>query len=230
MVGPSRAAQSRLLAELRALLAEVLIAERLPMDFELRPGTRLSRAYGRCVWRPGATHAEIVVRCTADGDRARWRQRGAIVGTLLHEAAHLKYRSHGPRFWALHRRLVDRAVAAGQYDPADRDPGERGRGDEKLASSAAQVVADQARQSRRARFAANRLALQAWQPGAVARVLDGSLRGVPVRVLALRRTRLLVETPAGRRYLVPANLLAAPPSTASVTSAATMLMAAAGQK
>ena len=229
-MGPSRAAQARLLDELRVVLEAVLIAERLPTDFQLRPGTRLSRAYGRCVWRPGTASAEIVIRCTADGDRARWRRRGAIVGTLLHEAAHLRYRSHGPRFWALHRRLVDRAAGAGLYDPADRDPDERGRGDEKLAASAASAVADQARRSRRARFDANRRALQTWQAGAVARVLDGSLRGVPVRVLALRRTRLLVETPSGRRYLVPANLLAAPPSTVSVSSTANALIAAAGEK
>ena len=215
---------------MRVALEEVLIAERLPTDFELRPGTRLSRAYGRCVWRPGSARAEIIIRCTADGDRTRMRRRGAIVGTLLHEAAHLRYRSHGPRFWALHRRLVDRAAEAGLYDPSDRDPDERGRGDEKLAASAASIVAEQARLSRRARFDANRQAVQAFQPGTVARVLHGSLRSVPVRVLALRRTRLLVETPTGRRYLVPANLLATPASTASVSSTASTLMAAAGQK
>jgi WLM domain len=90
----------------------------------------------------------ITVRCTADGNRSSWRRPGAIVGTLLHELAHLRYRSHGPRFWALHRRLVDRAAAAGIYDPTDRDPSERGRGDEKLAGSAAWPLALAARQKR----------------------------------------------------------------------------------
>ena len=59
------------------------------------------------------------------------------MGTLLHEITHLRYRSHGPRFWALHRRLVDRAAAAALYDATDRDPAERARGDTKLAKSAA---------------------------------------------------------------------------------------------
>src|SRR6185312_15259519 len=121
MHAPTRAAQARLLAELRAELVGVLEGERLPSDFTVQPGTRLSRAYGRCVWRSGSDTAELVIRCTADGDRTRWRRRGAIMGTLLHEAAHLRYRSHGPRFWALHRRLVDRAVFFGLYDPHDRD-------------------------------------------------------------------------------------------------------------
>src|SRR5690242_7780580 len=93
----------------------------------------------------------ITVRCTADGDRTRWRRVGAIVGTILHELAHLRYRSHGPRFWALHRRLVDRAAAAGVYDPLDRDTAERGRGDEKLAGSAAWTIALAAREARLAR-------------------------------------------------------------------------------
>jgi hypothetical protein len=74
----------------------------------------------------------IHVRCTADNDAMRWRRVGAITGTLLHELAHLRYRSHGPRFWALNRRLVNRAVAAGLYDPSDRDPAERPRGERKL--------------------------------------------------------------------------------------------------
>jgi hypothetical protein len=85
------------------------------------------------------------------------RHVGAIVGTLLHELAHLRYRSHGPRFWALHRRLVDRAVALGVYDPLDRDPGERARGDEKLAASAAWPVALAARQRRLERMSLRRL-------------------------------------------------------------------------
>jgi hypothetical protein len=147
------------LAQARKALEPILLREQMPTDFVLQPGLRLRRAYGRCTWQPGSATPIITVRCTADGDRARWRHLGAIVGTLLHELAHLRYRSHGPRFWALHRRLVDRAVAAGVYDPTDRDPAERGRGDEKLAASAAWPIALVARQARLDRARARREAL-----------------------------------------------------------------------
>jgi hypothetical protein len=151
----------------------------------------------------------VSVRCTADNDRQRWRHMGAIMGTLLHEVAHLRYRSHGPRFWALHRRLVDRAVFFGLYDPADRDPSERGRGDEKLAESAARAIALAARQARRERANANRAALQAWHVGAQARIAAGrgSLSGHRVRIVGLGRTRLLIEIADGRRYHVTPGLL-----------------------
>jgi hypothetical protein len=145
---PSPAAQSALLAELRRRIEPILVRESLPLDFGLKPGLRLSRAYGRCTFHPGQRPPAIAIRCTADGDRTRWRRTGAIMGTLLHEVAHLRFRSHGPRFWALHRRLVDRAVAMGVYDPTDRDPTERGRGDEKLAASAAWPIAMAARARR----------------------------------------------------------------------------------
>lgn len=142
------AAQAALLNELRLHLEPILVREGLSLDFVLAPGVRLRRAYGRCAWRPNVSAPLITIRCTADGDRMTWRRRGAIVGTLLHELAHLRYRSHGPRFWALHRRLVDRAAALGVYDPTDRDPAERARGDEKLAASAAWPIALAARQRR----------------------------------------------------------------------------------
>jgi hypothetical protein len=152
---PTAAAQSVLLATLRTALEPIIAAERVPLEFALKPGVRLRRAYGRCVWR-GSGPPVVSIRCTADGDRVRWRRLGAIVGTLLHELAHLRYRSHGPRFWALHRRLVDRAVTAGVYDPTDRDPAEHGRGDEKLAGSAAWPIAMAARRARLERSLANR--------------------------------------------------------------------------
>ena len=122
--------------------------EHLPLEFTLKPGLRLRRSYGRCTWHSNGSPPVIVVRCTADDDRLRWRRLGAVVGTLLHELAHLRYRSHGPRFWTLHRRLVDRAAVAGLYEPTDRDPTERARGDEKLAGSAAWPIALAARQKR----------------------------------------------------------------------------------
>jgi hypothetical protein len=187
----------------------VVLANGLP-DFELRPGPRLRRVYGRCRWVVGPSpRYQITVRCTADGDRTTWRRLGAITGTLLHELAHLRWRGHGQRFWALHRRLVDHAAAAGLYDPADRDVAERGQGDEKLAGSAAASVADAARGRRRERARVSRLAVAQWQPGQLARIgaTGGRLAGLAVRVLARGRTRLEVQTPDGRRYRVPPSLL-----------------------
>jgi hypothetical protein len=206
---PVPAAQAALLGELRDEIQPLLVAERIPTAYLLKPGTRLRQAYGRCTWAAGPDLPTVSIRCTADGDRSRWRRVGAIMRTLLHEVAHLRYHSHGPRFWALHRRLVDRAVAAGLYDPWDRDPSERGRGDEKLAASAARPIALAARQARRERARANRAALQAWQVGAQARIAAGrgSLAGRSARVVGLGRTRLLIEIADGRRYHVTPGLL-----------------------
>jgi WLM domain len=206
---PSPAAQSALLDRLRLSLQPVITAEGLPTTFVLEPGTRLRRAYGRCTWS-SSEPARITVRCTADGAEGRWRRQGAIVGTLLHELAHLKYRHHGPRFWALHRRLVDRAARSGVFDPRDQDLSERGRGDEKLAGSAAHAVALAAREARRARTRENRAALEGWQVGSLARVMPGrfKLSGKTVRVLALGRSRLLVESvPDRRQYTLSPGLL-----------------------
>jgi hypothetical protein len=232
IIPPTPALQATLLERLRQSLEPILVAENLPTTFVVEPGLRLSRAYGRCTWKVGRDHASIAVRCTADSDRSTWRRTGAIMGTLLHEVAHLRYRSHGPRFWALHRRLVDRAVRIGIYDPADRDPAEHGRGDEKLAASAASVVAVAARQARRSRARVHRQALQAWQPGAVGRIRPGrgALAGALVKVLALGRTRLLVEVADGRRYRVTPSLLVAPSNTPTAIASATPLMAAPSQK
>lgn len=210
---PTAAAQLTLLLSLRRQLTPILHAQRVPTDFVLQPGLRLRQSYGRCAWPAGSARAVISVRCTADHDRFRWRRVGAIMGTLLHEVAHLRYRSHGPRFWTLQRRLVDCAVAEGIFDPRDRDLAERGRGDEKLAYSAAHPIAAAARAARLERMRANRLqnqqALRQWRAGARARVAPnvGRLGGTPVRVLKLGRTRVLVETPDRRQYRIPPTLL-----------------------
>jgi WLM domain len=199
---PTPPAQRQLLRSLRAAIQPLLAAEHIDPDFSLAPGTRLRTAYGRCRHPEPGGRAEILIRCTADGDRRRWRRTGAIVGTLLHEVAHLRYRHHGPRFWALHRRLVDAAVERGVHDPADRDPAERARGDEKLARSAAAPVAAAARQARRARSSENRRAAAAWAVGQLGRVTAGrgALRGAVVRVLAHGRSRLRVAAANGREY------------------------------
>jgi WLM domain len=204
---PTPAAQTALLRRLAELTAPLVAAERLAVPYTVRPGLRLRSTYGRCHVRDVA---EIQVRCTADGDRTRWRPLGSIMGTLLHELAHLRWRHHGARFWALHRRLVDAAVARGLYDPGDRDPRERARGDEKLAQSAAAPVAAAARSARRERARANAQLAAQWPAGALARVRAprGRLAGATVRVLRRGRSRLLVEAPDRRRYWVPASLLA----------------------
>ena len=139
---PSAVAQRRVLAYLRARLEPVRASEGLTADYQVEPGLRLRRTYGRCTWRPTSKALLIQVRCTADNDPARWRRVGAITGTLLHEMAHLRYRSHGPRFWALYRRLVHQADASGLYDPTDRDPAERPRGERKLGTRYARSSAD----------------------------------------------------------------------------------------
>lgn len=127
---PTPAAQRALLARVRQRLEPLRASEGLPDTYVLEPGLRLRSSYGRCTF--AARAIVIQVRCTADGDPRCWRRVGAITSTLLHELAHLRYRSHGPRFWMLYRRLVTRAASAGLYDPTDRDPRERPRGERKL--------------------------------------------------------------------------------------------------
>ncbi len=204
---PTSAAQTWALARLAAVLEPLRLAHGLP-SYELQPGLRLRRLWGRCEQRV-ALPPRVLVRCTVDGDRARWRKPGAIVATLLHEMAHLEVRGHGPRFWALHRRLLDEAAAMGVYDPALDDPDEGARGDEKLAGSAAHHVAQAARARRRARAAANRAAAGRWQAGSVGRVnlARGPLAGAYVHVLAIARGWLTVAAPNGQRYRVAATVL-----------------------
>ena len=114
---PTPAAQQELLTLLREELQPLVVANKLPQPFVVQPGLRLSRSWGNCRYLRG-TAPVISIRCTTDG---AWRTRSAITLTLLHELAHLKYRSHGPRFWDLHRRLVDQATHAGLYHPHDDD-------------------------------------------------------------------------------------------------------------
>lgn len=181
--------------------------------YTITPGFRLRRLWGRCQFFPSSPRpAEIVVRCTIDGDSARWRRPGAIVATLLHEMAHLKYRGHGPRFWALHRRLLDEAALLGIYDPLQDDPHEPSRGAEKLAGSAAHAQAEAARTRRRERSAHNRTAARTWDVGDVG-VVDvprGHLAGAHVRVLSVARSWLTVETAQGSRFRVAAGMLKRP--------------------
>jgi len=159
-----------------------------------------------CQHRGQNRPALILVRCTADGDRHAWRKRGAIVGTLLHEMAHLRYRSHSRAFWRLCRALHDEAAALGIYEPADDDPNELAQGRRKLAGSAADALA----RASRARALAAAQVVATWPVGAAARVdvERGPLAQAVVTVIQRRRTRLLVQAANGRRYLVSVGVLA----------------------
>ena len=85
----------------------------------------------------------------------------------------------------------------------------RGRGDEKLAASAARPVALAARRARRARALANRAALAQWRVGAQALISPQVrvLGGTAARVVGLGRSRLVIEIADGRRYHITPGLL-----------------------
>ena len=58
---PTPAAQMTLLGQLRTVLEPVYLAENVSPVFELQPGLRLRRAYGRCTWvAPGGTSLAIM--------------------------------------------------------------------------------------------------------------------------------------------------------------------------
>ena len=200
-----------MLDEMRVLLMPLLTRYRLPIDFHLAPGLRLRTKFGTCRLHKHSP-ASIRVRCTITNEPERWRAPSAIVLTLLHELAHLRYASHGVRFWHLLRWLVDHAHATGLYDPAEDAEEEAAAGDAKLAGSAAGVLAEAARKNRRARWRANRDGLAGWGVGDVAIVLVGQ-RKIPLRVqiVALRQTRAEVVDALGRRYLVSGSHLLSGP-------------------
>lgn len=210
---PTTSAQRAVLHLLAGQIEPLRRAHGLP-DYALEPGTRLRRLWGRCHHFVDERPPLITVRCTADAPEGqrRWRRPAAIAATLLHELAHLRYRGHGARFWALLRVLLNEAAASGVYRPLQDDPHERGRGDEKLAGSAADPVARAARAQRRQRAALNRAAALQWQRGQEARVglARGPLAGAPVRILEVARGWLTVLAPGGRRYRVAASVLVPP--------------------
>jgi WLM domain len=199
------AAQRALLHELLKQLAPLIAKHRLGDAFVCEPGLRLRRRYGMCRHRGRDQPALILVRCTADGNTGAWRKRGAIVGTLLHELAHLRHRSHSRAFWRLCRALLDEAAALGIYDAADDDPTEEAQGRGKLAGSAANSLAVA---SRRRALASAQL-VSTWPIGATARVnvQRGPLAQTVVTVVQRRRTRLLVQALNGRRYVVSVGVL-----------------------
>lgn len=204
---PTPAAQAVVLGILGGRLEPLRLQLRLPA-YELAPGTRLRRLWGRCQHFPDGRTPLIQVRCTGD-DRRTWRDPSAMTGTLLHELAHLKYKGHGPRFWTFLRRLLDQAAATGLYRPTAEALGEGSRGDTKLAGTAADGAAQAALERRRERAAANRAAAAAFKAGdeVYVDVSSGALAGARVRVAAKARGWLTVDAPNGRRYRVAASVL-----------------------
>jgi hypothetical protein len=206
---PTAAAQRAVMAALSELVEPLLASHRIHVPFTVEPGFRLRRRYGQCRHFSDGQPARISVRCTRHDQPAAWRRQGALVHTLLHELAHLKHRGHSAAFWRLCRAMVDDAAARGWYDPRQDDPTERSSGLEKLAGSAAQPLARAARGARRERSRAARQLMTGWDIGAQARlrVEHGRLARAVVRIVEKRRTRVLVETPRRRRYLVPVHML-----------------------
>ncbi len=199
--------QRALLALLLEELEPLLQRRELNAPFQCEPGVRLSRSYGMFRWS-SAGQAAIQVRCTRDGDRRSWRSLSAIVGTLIHEIAHLKHRRHSAAFWRLCRALLNEAALLGLYSGDSDDPTERPQGRGRLAGSAADAVVSAALADSRRRARAARALAAGWSVGAWARLAGGS-RTKPrvVQVVAKRRSRLIVQTASGRRYLVNATLL-----------------------
>ena len=118
----------------------LLIQHKVPQDYALQPGLRLRTKMGMCR-RPRFTQPEILVRCVKPGRPPCWRDpRQSWWCTPLHEAAHLRYGGHGPRFWTLLRRR-GRCACDGSVRPQGRRSSGTRAGDGRLADSAARSLA-----------------------------------------------------------------------------------------
>lgn len=202
---PTEPAQAALLLGLRDAVLPLLARTKLRTDFLLRLGRGTTGRFGACTHFRDGRPPVVTVRCVGPGPA--WRAPGAIVATLLHEAAHLKYLGHGPRFWALLRNLLEASQRAGIYHPEEDDPTEARSGNSKLAGTAADLVARATSARRRNTYQANRAALASWRPGQQATVTRGPLAGQVLGVIATRRSRVEVAAPDGLHYLVTAASL-----------------------
>ncbi len=205
---PSVQMQRTLLVLLLRKLEPLLQRHGLTMPFRYEPGLRLRRRYGLCRFDVEGQPL-IQVRCTRDGDRGHWRRPSAIMGTLIHELSHLRHHRHSAAFWRLCRALLNEAAMRGLYSGEADDPAERPQGRGRLAGSAADAVVSAARTRRREHARAARELVSTWSIGAWARLRDGNggISRQVVSVLGKRRTRLVVQSASGRRYLVNANML-----------------------
>jgi hypothetical protein len=209
---PTPQRQREVLSIMVGRLEPLLKRHGLIQPFSCETGLRLERRYGMCRFDADGS-IRIHVRCTRDGDRQRWRQPSAIMATLVHEVSHLRHRGHSKNFWRLCRGLLDEAAARGLYCGALDDASERPQGRDRLAGSAADAVVSAARVRRRERTQAASQLVTAWPLGAWARLPNrggGRASHTLVQVVMKRRTRLVVQTRGGRRYLVSASLLEPP--------------------
>ena len=121
--GPSRGGlpreeHDRLVERLRADAGRVAARFSLPpfaLDAD-RPNA--TDRYGQCE-EGGRITVRLVHART--GKPLRY---SALIDTVIHELAHLRYMSHGPRWEALYRRMLEWARAEGIYEPrsASADP------------------------------------------------------------------------------------------------------------
>lgn len=202
---PDGEGQRRLLAALRTAATPVLQAHQLRLDFLLKSGRANAARFGSCRQIRDGRPPVITIRCVrAEGG---WRTPGAIAATFFHEAAHLKYLSHGPRFWGMLRRLLTAAERDGLYLPEEDDPTELRRGESKLAGSPAHGISAATSQRRQLRYQANRTAMESWQVGQTATVSRGPSAGTRFVIVEKLRSRVVVKGPDGRRFLIPAAFL-----------------------
>ena len=202
---PDAAAQQALLEALRLTAAPVLKSLGVSREFHVRPARAKTVRFGSCRQNRDGSPPVITVRCVRT--EGGWRAPGAVAATLLHEAAHVKYMSHGPRFWGLLRKLLAAAERQGIYVPSDDDPAEPRRGDSKLAGTPAAVMSDATSERRRQRYQTNRAAMNAWEAGQPVTVARGPAAGTRFVIVKKLRSRVLVDGPDGRRFVIAAAFL-----------------------
>ncbi|MSQ27525.1 MAG: DUF45 domain-containing protein [Dehalococcoidia bacterium] len=202
---PDAATQQALLDALRLAAAPVLKRLGVSREFQIRAGRANTARFGSCRQNRDGSPPVVTVRCVRT--EGGWRAPGAIAATLLHEAAHVKYMSHGPRFWGLLRKLLAAAERHGIYLPSEDDPSEPRRGDSKLAGTPAAVMSDATSERRRQRYQTNRAAMDAWEAGQPVTVAKGPAAGTRFIIVKKMRSRVLVDGPDGRRFVIAAAFL-----------------------
>jgi hypothetical protein len=101
-----------------------------------RDAARVSRRFGLPTYELDADRPDSHDRygiCSEDG-RIRVRfvhartgrplKYSALIDTVVHELAHLRYMDHGPRWEALYRRMLEWCRRAGIYRPGQPEPGQ----------------------------------------------------------------------------------------------------------
>ncbi len=115
--GPRGAARGESQTVLRRLRRDAVVlaaAFCLPLRSVDAEGASVKRRYGVC-YDDGSMR--IRLRHVRTRELLKY---SALVDTLCHELAHLRYFDHGPRFHALYRRILAHARRRGIYRPAPR--------------------------------------------------------------------------------------------------------------